>query len=75
MRVIIIIPTKEKTLINQCMNIECMVNILYSLLGTFQQSPYYRGLHSELYCCPHLMLATMLVVCNRLIPVAIVTTR
>ena len=73
--VIILLRKKERTIVNQLMSIECIVNILYSLLGTFQQSPYYRGLHLELYCYAHLALANLFAVFNRLLPVAIVVYR
>ena len=73
--VIVMIWKKEKTIVNQLLTIECTVSILYSFLGTFQQSPFYTGLGHELYCYPHLLLVTLLLVCNRLLPVAIVVFR
>ena len=65
----------EMTIVNQLMSLECLVNIFYTLLGTFQQSPYYRGLDLEIYCIPHLVLSNAFVLFNRLLPVAIAVFR
>ena len=73
--VIVVIWKKEKTIVNQLMTMECIVNISYSSLATFQISPYYRGLELEAYCYPHLMLSITFVIFNRLLPVAIVVYR
>ena len=62
---------EEKTTVNQLMLMECMVNIMYSSLGTLQQSPWYRGLDLELYCYPHIVMTFTSVVGNRLLPVGI----
>ena len=75
MSVLMILSKKEKTMVNHLMKLDCIVNIMYSSLGTFQQSPYYMGLGLEVYCYPHLMLSVTFVVFNRLLPVAIVVFR
>ena len=62
---------KEITLVNQLMMIDCIMNILFAFLCTFQQSPYFRGLEVEVYCYFHLMLFFWCVIFNRLCPVAI----
>ena len=75
MSVLMMIWKKEKTIVNQLMKLGCLVNIIYSSLGTFQQSPYYRSMGLEVYCFPHLMISFTAVVFNRLLPVAIVVFR
>ena len=75
MSVLMILSKKEKTMVNHLMKLDCIVNIMYSSLGTFQQSPYYMGLGLEVSCYPHLMLSVTFVVFNRLLPVAIVVFR
>ena len=66
---------KEKTIVNNLMKLDCIVNIINSCLGTFQQSPYYRSLGLEAYCYPHMMLTYASGGFNRLLPVAIVVFR
>ena len=66
---------KEKTIVNQLMMMDCIMNIMYSHLSTFQQSPYFRGLDMEAYCNFHLVLAYVFMLFNRLCPVAIVGYR
>ena len=66
---------KEKTIVNQLMMMDCIMNIMYSHLSTFQQSPYFRGLDMEVYCNFHLVLAYVFMLFNRLCPVAIVLYR
>ena len=73
--VLLTIWKTEMTIVNQLMTLECLVNIFYTLLGTFQQSPYYRGLDLALYCIPHMVLSNAFVVFNRLLPVAIAVFR
>ena len=75
MSVLMILSKKENTIVNQLMKLDCIVNIMYSLLGTFQQSPCYRSLGMAVYCYPHMMLSFASVVFNRLLPVAIVVFR
>ena len=67
--------TLDLTMINQMMIIESFVNISYAVFATFQQSPYFRGLNTELYCLPHLVLCTTLVMANRMLPIAIAMLR
>ena len=75
MSVLMILWKKEKTIVNQLMKLDCIVNIMYSSLGTFGLSPYYRGIGLEVYCSPHMALSYATLVCNRLLPVAIVVFR
>ena len=75
MSVLMILWKTEKTIVNQLMMLDCFVNIMYSLLSTFQQSPYYRGLGVEVYCYPHLVLMLASIIFNRMLPVAIVVFR
>ena len=75
MSVLMILRKKEKTIVNQLMKLDCIVNMVYSTLGTFQQSPCYKSFGLEMYCYPHMMLAYASVVFNRLLPVAIVVFR
>ena len=57
---------KDKTIVNQLMETELIINILFSVLGTFQQSPFYRGLAYQLYCYPHLFCKYLFLIFNRL---------
>ena len=75
MSVLMMLWKKEKTIVNNLMKFDCIVNIINSCLGTFQQSPYYRSLGLEVYCYPHMMLTYASGVFNRLLPVAIVGYR
>ena len=75
MSVLMILSKKENTIVNQLMKLDCIVSIVYSSLGTFQQSPCYRGLSVAVYCYPHMMLSFASVVSNKLLPVAIVVFR
>ena len=65
----------ENTTVNKLMKLDCIINIMYSLKSTFQQSPFFRGLGEELYCYPHLVVTVTFAVLNRLLPVAIVAFR
>ena len=75
MAVMRILWKEEKTLVNQLMMMDSIVNIGYSSLGTFQQSPYFRGLGLQLFCYPHLMFTFASIIFNRLLPVSIVIFR
>ena len=75
MRVLMMLWKEEKTVVNQLMMIDCIMNILSTSLLTFQQSPYFRGLDVEVYCYFHLLLAFCCVHFNRLCPVAIAVFR
>ena len=75
MRVLRMLWKKEMTIVNNLMTLDCIVNIIISGFGTFQQSPYYRSLGLEAYCYPHIMLAYASGAFNRLLPVAIVVFR
>ena len=75
MRVLMLLWKKEKTIINQMMVVDCSVNILCSSMGTFTQSPYYRGMGLDVYCYPHMVLSFALIILNRLLPVAIAVFR
>ena len=75
MILLIKVLTMDRTMINQMMIIESFVNIFYAVFATFQQSPYFRGLNTNLYCLPHLVLCTTLVMANRLLPVAMALLR
>ena len=75
MSVLIMLWKKDKTLVNQMMMIDCIMNILYTPLSTFQQSPYFRGLEVEVYCFNHLLLAYCCMLFNWLCPVAIAVFR
>ena len=65
----------EKTIVNQLMKIDCIVSIMFSSLGTFQQSPFFRSLGLEVFCFPHIMLTYASGIFNRLLPVAIAVFR
>ena len=65
----------EKTVVNKMMKLDCIVNILYAFLCTFQQSPFFRGMKMDIYCYPHTVLSFAFGVGNRLLPVAIVSFR
>ena len=75
MSVLMMLWKKEKTVVNQLMMIDCIMNILSTALSTFQQSPYFRGLDVEVYCYFHLLLSFCCVLYNRLCPVAIAVFR
>ena len=66
---------KDKTIVNQLMMAELIINILFSLLGTFQQSSFYRGLDCKIYCYIHLVCKYIFLTFNRLVPVAIAIYR
>ena len=66
---------KDKTIVNQLMIAELIINILFSLLGTFQQSSFYRGLDCKPYCYLHLVCKYLFLTFNRLVPVAIALYR
>ena len=66
---------KEKTIVNQLMITELIINILFSFLGTFQQSSFYRGIDYELYCYTHLICKYVFLTFNRMVPVAIALYR
>ena len=65
----------EKTIVNELIMLDCIVNIMFSIISTFQQSPFYRGMDVDVYCSIHLMLFFATSGCNRLIPVSIVIYR
>ena len=75
MAVMKILWKEEKTIINQLMMLDSMVNIVYSFLGTFQQSPYFRGMDLQVFCYPFLVLTSISKIFNRLMPVTIVIFR
>ena len=75
MSVLMILWTKEKTTVNQLMMMDCIGNIMFSFMSTFQQSPYFRGLGVEVYCYSHMVLSFALPLFNRLLPIAIVVFR
>ena len=75
MSVLMILRRKDRTIVNKLMMLDCMVNITFCSLCTFQQSPFYRGLGFEFYCYFHSVLFFASMVCNRLLPVAIVISR
>ena len=75
MSVMKILWKEEKTIINQLMMLDSMVNIVYSFLGTFQQSPYFRGMDLQVFCYPFLVLTIISLIVNRLMPVTIVIFR
>ena len=65
----------EKTMVNELIMLDCMVNIMFSIISTFQQSPFYRGMDADVYCSIHLVLFFATSSCNRLIPVSIAIYR
>ena len=71
MAVMKILWKEEKTIINQLMILDSMVNIVSTFLVTFQQSPYFRGLGVQAYCYPNLVVVTACIIFNRLLPVSI----
>jgi hypothetical protein len=75
MSVLVILWRKDRTIVNKLMMLDCMVNITFSSICTFQQSPFYRGLDVEFYCYFHSVLFFASMVCNRLLPVSIVISR
>ena len=75
MAVMKILWKEENTIINQLMMLDSMVNIVYSSLGTFQQSPYFRGMDLQVFCYPFLVLTFFSLSINRLMPVTIVIFR
>ena len=72
---LVLLWKKDKTIVNQMMETELMINILFSILGTFQQSPFYRGFAYQLYCYLHLFCKYLFLTFNRLVPVAIALYR
>ena len=70
-----ILLKEEKTIVNQLMMLDSIVSIAATFLGTFQQSPYFRGLGVQGYCYPHLVAVVASITFNRLLPVSIVVFR
>jgi hypothetical protein len=75
MGVLAILWRMEKTIVNELIMLDCMVNIMFSIISTFQQSPFYRGMDVDVYCSIHLVLFFATNACNRLIPVSIAIYR
>ena len=75
MAVMKILWKEEKTIVNQLMMVDSMVNIVYSLLSTIHHPPYYRGMDLQVFCYPHLVLTVISMIGNRLMPVTIVIFR
>ena len=75
MSVLMMLWKTEKTIVNQLMKSDCIVSIMFSSLGTFQQSPFFRSLGLEVFCFPHIMLTYASGIFNRLLPVAIAVFR
>ena len=75
MAVMRILWKEEKTLVNQLMMLDSIANMSFSSLGTFQQSPYFRGLGLQVFCYPHLVFTFASIIFNRLLPVSIVIFR
>ena len=73
--VLILLGKSEKTIVNRLMKLDCMISILYATLGSFHQSPFFKGLGWDVFCFSHTMLSYGTVVFNRLLPVAIATFR
>ena len=73
--VMMILRNEEKTIVNQLMILDSMVNIVSTFLVTFQQSPYFRGLGVQAYCYPNLVVVTACIIFNRLLPVSIAVFR
>ena len=73
--VLILLRESEKTIVNRLMKLDCLINILYATLGTFKQSPCFKGLGQDMFCYSHTMLSYVTVVFNRLLPVAIAPLR
>ena len=71
MTVLKVLWKKDKTIVNQLMKSELKVNLFLSVLGTFQLSPFYRGIDFEQYCYIHLILTHVFMTFNRLLPFAI----
>ena len=65
----------EKTVVNELIMLDCLVNIMISAISTFQQSPFYRGMDVDVYCSIHLVFIFATNACNRLIPVSIAIYR
>ena len=74
-KMILVLWREEKTIVNQMMKTELIINCLFSLLGTFQQSQFYRGLDSQFYCYIHLVSTYIFLTFNRLVPVTIALYR
>ena len=74
-KVLKILLKEEKTIVNHLMLLYSTVNIVATFLGTFQQSPYFRGLGVQGYCYPHLVAVVACIIFNRLLPVSIVVFR
>ena len=66
---------ENKTMINQYMILDCSVSVVYSSLSTFQQSPYFVGLSSDVFCIVHMTLLMCCTQANRLLPIIIALYR
>ena len=66
---------EKKAIVNQLMILDSIVNMVYSSLGTFQQTPYYRGLGLQFVCYPHMMVSFANITFKQLLPVSIVVFR
>ena len=66
-----ILTDGEKTVVNKIMIMDCLVNSLYSVVGTFQHTQSYKDIGLPQYCLTHLVIAYSLAIFNRLSPIAI----
>ena len=73
--VLMILRPAENTIVNQLIILDCINDITFSSLSTFQQSPFYQGLGVEVYCYLHLVVYWTSAVSNRLLPVSIAVYR
>ena len=54
--VLILLGKSEKTIVNRLMKLDCMISILYATLGSFQQSPFFKGLGWDVFCFSHTII-------------------
>ena len=72
---VIMMLWENKTMINQFMILDCSVSMVYSSLSTFQQSPYFVGLDSDVFCIVHMTVLMSCTQSNRLLPILIASYR
>ena len=72
---VITILWENKTIINQYMIFDCLVSMVFSSLATFQQSPYFVGLNSDVFCIVHMTVLMTCTQANRLLPIMIASYR
>ena len=69
-----VISAKEKTGINYMLITDCFASIVYMVLGTLRQFPWF-SFESSTLCTVYIFFLVFLTIFNRMVPVAVATIR